>query len=181
MAQNQFVKYALGARVPSEPWWAYGAVSIRSALLVLALGVALQESVAFLGLVLGILLIVWVLRVVVRITLYDMAIPDWAPKSLPRFIGLAFVNLLEVMVAGAALVAATESIESGRSFKPQIETIGDALMSAAAPFGSSGARAETSWAQLASLTGLLLVFFMTVVVIAAAVSGVRGNSPSQDG
>lgn len=184
MAANQFMKYAIGCRVKSDLWWAYVIVAFRVALLVLALSLALQESVACIGLLAGILIILWVMRVVVRITLHDMADPNWEPQCLPRFIGLVFVNLLEVLIASAVLVAATESIESGRSFSRPIETFGDALMFAAAPFGGSGTSAETGWAQLTSLTGLVLFLFMTIVVIAAAVNGayaIRNKPPTPDG
>lgn len=171
---GQFFRYALviDGKQENPKCWAFAVVSIRLATLSGALWLALLDCPwPWVALAMGVTMMYWLWRVLAKIIFQQMVNKGWAPQSARRFIGLVFLNLAEVVFAAGVLVAATESLQRGPTFKPQIESFGVALLSAAAPLGSAAATPKTGWAEATSLVGLAMVVFMSVVVIAAAVNG----------
>lgn len=174
-----FIQYSFGRHSDSladgqkpRTWWAPVIVLGRLALLVAALLAALQDgAIAWIGLAAATLLLASVLLTIARVALHDMANPRWAPTSIRRFLLLIFANLLEVTIALATLYACVESVSLGSGFDKPIESPGDALMTAASPFGTAGSTALTGVAQASAFAGSMLLLFTTVIIIAAAVNG----------
>lgn len=169
----QFMSYWLGSRTPEAPrWWAPTVVATRLVLLAAALWLALlAPPLAWVAMAIGLVGVSSLARSLTRITLSDMANPEWRLRSPARFVRLVLANLVEVVTAGAATLAAVESIDPGVSFAPPIDSFGRAWLSAASPIGGTGVAAESGWAQFAQGTVLLAVFAMVAVAIAAAVNG----------
>lgn len=171
---GQFIRYALviDGKQKNPKRWAFAVVLIRLVALGGALWLAtLDRPWPWIALVMVVIMMYWLWRVLTKILFRQMANKGWAPQSVRRFIGLIFQNLVEVVFAAGVLVAATESLQRGPTFKPQIDSFGVALLSAAAPLGSTAATPKTGWAEATSLVGLAMVLLMSVVVIAAAVNG----------
>lgn len=152
--------------------WAHVVVGARLLLLILSLLLAVAGPVlGWIASVVVTILLVSLFRSLVRISLSDMVDPDWEPRSPVRFVQLVLVNLAEAITAVAAALAALESIEPGDSFGPTLESPGESWLAAASPIGGSGPAAVSGWAQALSVLGIILVLWVLVVAVAAAVNG----------
>jgi hypothetical protein len=167
---------------PPKRWaWYWVLLRLASGIGALLWAVHTRKNLVWIPLGFAVLLVVWVFWITGRITLRDMMNRCWSTRQGGWFLVLVFMNLVEVIVDVAAVFAAVESSRVGPDFARQIQTPYDALLAALSPFGASSAKPLSPPAQLATILGLLLILFMLVVVIGAAVNNYRGVIGGREG